>query len=283
MSATQTPGVAAPRAAVGRSWPSAGIRARGGVAPVRAASRRQRLGRPSPRVPSSRLGRHRRRLPRRRRPRERVRAARGGPHPRPRVRAQRQARALGQARARLDPVPAGILSRARARSPSSPRRRCSAALASLRRPRSASAAPRVRSPQPPPPQRRHVDDIVGANDLGILLADADGETDEEAKARAKKLAEVRRLKAERKKQLQRRKKASGGEPLRPLEPTRRGATRATSVPPRPAARARRRVRTMGSALRNALEGGEDSQGEGEGVRGGVGARTRGCRRRRSRG
>ena len=27
-----------------------------------------------------------------------------------------------------------------------------------------------------------VDDIVGANDLGILLADADGETDEEAKA-----------------------------------------------------------------------------------------------------
>ena len=94
-----------------------------------------------------------------------------------------------------------------------------------------------------------VDDIVGANDLGILLADADGETDEEAKARAKKLAEVRRLKAERKKQLQRRKKASDEANSASGADDARGAEGDVG-PAAPAARARRRVRTMGSALRN---------------------------------
>ena len=49
------------------------------------------------------------------------------------------------------------------------------------------------------------EDVVGANDLGILLADADGDQSAEDAARARKLAEVRRLKAERKKALQKRK------------------------------------------------------------------------------
>ena len=54
-----------------------------------------------------------------------------------------------------------------------------------------------------------------ASDLGMLLADASGgESEAEAAARAKKLAEVRRIKAERAKQLQKRKK---GETTSPAE------------------------------------------------------------------
>ena len=52
-----------------------------------------------------------------------------------------------------------------------------------------------------------------ATDLGFLLADASGaggESEAEAAARAKKLAEVRRIKAERAKQLQKRKKGEKG-------------------------------------------------------------------------
>ena len=62
----------------------------------------------------------------------------------------------------------------------------------------ASAAPRVASAP------------SEATDLGFLLADAsgaDGESEAEAAARTKKLAEVRRIKAERAKQLQKRKKS----------------------------------------------------------------------------
>ena len=208
MSATQTAGVAAPRAAVGRFGSSAGIRARGGVAPVRPLRRGASAWGVRPRAYHRHASVVIAGASRADDARESESDAPEA-DPTPALEFGRSAKRVPSGKPVLasTPVPAGILSRAGQVAVVAAAAMFGGAgvaqAAAIRERGAAGQIPSTTSVAAPA-----VDDIVGANDLGILLADADGETDEEAKARAKKLAEVRRLKAERKKQLQRRKKAS---------------------------------------------------------------------------
>ena len=208
MSAAQTAGVAAPRAAVGRFGSSAGIRARGGVAPVRPLRRGASAWGVRPRAYHRHASVVIAGASRADDARESESDAPEA-DPTPALEFGRSAKRVPSGKPVLasTPVPAGILSRAGQVAVVAAAAMFGGAgvaqAAAIHERGAAGQIPSTTSVAAPA-----VDDIVGANDLGILLADADGETDEEAKARAKKLAEVRRLKAERKKQLQRRKKAS---------------------------------------------------------------------------